>query len=165
MLPLARQPNGSELSTLRVIDAASANCWRKNIERTRAASVAWLPDSFRLLLHAVSASGRVAGGRKRCITAAYSFISLARVRIAGGANDPLIFPGKGETVGPATLAQRFPSNDGRWLLVLVSEGWTKTELYLKDLSQKKSRFMAYHHWQRLYLSRRSAGGTALYHQQ
>ena len=28
------------------------------------------------------------------------------------------------------------SNDGRWLLVDVMEGWTKTELYLKDLSFK-----------------------------
>src|SRR4051794_26281588 len=29
------------------------------------------------------------------------------------------------------------SNDGRWLLVDVSEGWTKTELYLKDFSKKE----------------------------
>ncbi|HZD93690.1 MAG TPA: prolyl oligopeptidase family serine peptidase, partial [Candidatus Sulfotelmatobacter sp.] len=31
-------------------------------------------------------------------------------------------------------------HDGRWLLVNVSEGWTKTELYLKDLSAPASKF-------------------------
>src|SRR6266853_6386227 len=38
-------PNGSELSTLQVIDAGSGALLAEKIERTRAASVAWLPDS------------------------------------------------------------------------------------------------------------------------
>lgn len=38
-------PNGSELSTLQVIDAGSGALLAERIERTRAASVAWLPDS------------------------------------------------------------------------------------------------------------------------
>ena len=37
--------NGSELSTLQVIEASSGNLLAEKIERTRAASVAWLPDS------------------------------------------------------------------------------------------------------------------------
>src|ERR1051325_5392226 len=38
-------PNGSELSTLQVIEVASGKLTAEKIERTRAASVAWLPDS------------------------------------------------------------------------------------------------------------------------
>ena len=37
--------NGSELSTLQVINAETGSLLAENIERTRAASVAWLPDS------------------------------------------------------------------------------------------------------------------------
>ena len=57
------------------------------------------------------------------------------------------------------------SNDGRWLLVDVSEGWTKTELYLKDLSfedlsatiltvgRAAGALPAHHHRRKFYLSR------------
>src|SRR5882757_3612769 len=38
-------PNGSELSTLQVIEVESGKLLAENIERTRSASVAWLPDS------------------------------------------------------------------------------------------------------------------------
>ena len=38
-------PNGSELSTLQVIERASGKLLAEKIERTRAASIAWLPDS------------------------------------------------------------------------------------------------------------------------
>ena len=38
-------PNGSELSTLQVVEAGSGALLAEKIERTRAASVAWLPDS------------------------------------------------------------------------------------------------------------------------
>src|ERR1041385_5242880 len=37
--------NGSELSTLQVIDVSTGRLLPEKIERTRAASVAWLPDS------------------------------------------------------------------------------------------------------------------------
>ena len=37
--------NGSELSTLQIMDAATGTLLTENIERTRAASLAWLPDS------------------------------------------------------------------------------------------------------------------------
>ncbi len=55
---------------------------------------------------------------------------------ADGAHDPLIFPGDGVELAPQHWPNVSISNDGRWLLVDVSEGWTKTELYLKDLSFK-----------------------------
>jgi prolyl oligopeptidase len=48
----------------------------------------------------------------------------------------LIFPADGIELAPQHWPSVSISNDGRWLLVDVSEGWTKTELYLKDLSSK-----------------------------
>src|SRR5207302_9030042 len=50
-----------------------------------------------------------------------------------GAQDSLIFPADGIDLAPQQWPNVSISNDGRWLLVDVSEGWTKTELYLKDL--------------------------------
>ena len=38
-------PNGSELSTLQVIETSTGKLLAEKIERTRAASLAWLPDS------------------------------------------------------------------------------------------------------------------------
>ena len=38
-------PNGSELSTLQVIETSTGKLLPEKIERTRAASLAWLPDS------------------------------------------------------------------------------------------------------------------------
>src|SRR5262249_2563659 len=46
------------------------------------------------------------------------------------AKDPLIF---GEGRDPADWPDAALSNDDRWLLITVAEGWTKTELYLQDL--------------------------------
>jgi prolyl oligopeptidase len=66
------------------------------------------------------------------------FHHLSPADNADGAQDPLIFPGDGIELAPQHWPNVSISNDGRWLLVDVSEGWTKTELYLKDLSVKDS---------------------------
>ena len=49
---------------------------------------------------------------------------------ANSAKDPLIF---GEGRDPQDWLDATLSNDDRWLLIAVSQGWTKTELYLQDL--------------------------------
>ncbi len=49
---------------------------------------------------------------------------------ADAAKDPLIF---GEGRDPQDWPDVDLSNDGRWLLITVEQGWTKTELYLQDL--------------------------------
>jgi prolyl oligopeptidase len=46
------------------------------------------------------------------------------------AKDPLIF---GEGRDPEDWPGVDLSNDGRWLLISVEQGWTKSELYLQDL--------------------------------
>jgi prolyl oligopeptidase len=46
------------------------------------------------------------------------------------AKDPLIF---GEGRDPQDWPNVTLSNDGRWLGIMVEQGWTKTELFLKDV--------------------------------
>src|SRR5205823_1914264 len=44
----------------------------------------------------------------------------------------------GEGRGPEDWPGVSLSNDGRWLLINVSEGWTKSELFLMDLKSDKA---------------------------
>lgn len=126
-------PNGSELSTLQVIEAASGKLLAEKIERTPAASLAWLPDSSGFYYTRYPRAGDVPSGEEMYNRRVF-FHQLGSSE--NGAHDPLIFPGDGIELAPQHWPNVSISNDGRWLLVDVSEGWTKTELYLKDLSLK-----------------------------
>jgi prolyl oligopeptidase len=148
-------PNGSELSTLQVIDAGSGALLAEKIERTRAASVAWLPDSSgfyytryprpgdvpageemysrRVFFHRLASGDHASNANKSGIDESGN---SAGGTDASGMNDPLVFPADGVELAPEHWPNVAVSNDGRWLLVDVSEGWTKTELYLKDLSSE-----------------------------
>jgi prolyl oligopeptidase len=133
-------PNGSELSTLQIINVGSGELLAEKIERTRAASVAWLPDSSGFYYTRYPRPGDVPAGEEMYHRRVF-FHQLHSGDNAGGMNDPLIFPGEGERLAPQDWPGVSLSNDGRWLLVDVSQGWTKTELYLKDLSISASRFL------------------------
>jgi prolyl oligopeptidase len=143
--------NGSELSTLQVIDAGTGALLPEKIERTRAASLAWLPDSSGFYYTRYPRPGDVPAGEEMYHRRVF-FHRLGSGENASGAYDPLIFPGAGEQLAPQHWPNVSVSNDGCWLLVDVSEGWTKTELYLKDLAASES------HFQRL-----TTGGNFLYH--
>jgi prolyl oligopeptidase len=128
-------PNGSELSTLQVIEASSGRLLAENIERTRAASVAWLPDSSGFFYTRYPRPGDVPAGEEMYNRRVF-FHQLSSSGNAEGAQDALVFPADGIELTPQQWPNVSISNDGRWLLVEVSDGWTKTELYLKDLSSK-----------------------------
>src|SRR6185369_10496255 len=128
-------PNGSELSTLQVIETSSGKLLAEKIERTRAASVAWLPDSSGFYYTRYPHPGDVPAGEEMYNRRVF-FHQLTSADNADGAQDPLIFPADDIELAPQHWPNVSLSNDGRWLLVDVSEGWTKTELYLKDLSFK-----------------------------
>ena len=149
-------PNGSELSTLQIIDAGTGTLLAENIERTRAASVAWLPDSSGFYYTRYPRPGDVPAGEEMYHRRVF-FHQLANGDNFSGAHDPLIFPGDGETLAPQHWPNVSISNDGRWLLVDVSEGWTKTELYLKDLSSRNPAAP------QSRLQRITTGGNFLYH--
>jgi prolyl oligopeptidase len=145
--------NGSELSTLQVIEAGSGKLLAERIEHTRSASVAWLPDSSGFYYTRYPRPGEVAPGEEMYNRRVF-FHTLAQGEgeNLGGEQDPLIFPVDGQKLDPQHWPNITISNDGRWLLVEVSEGWTKTELYLKDLSASEGRFQ-----------RITAGHNFLYH--
>jgi prolyl oligopeptidase len=182
--------NGSEISTLQVMNVESGGLLPEKIERARAASVAWLPDSSgfyytryprpgdvpageemynrRVFFHAlgksVAADGTVAAepdngqsagqaaepdngqsagqaaepdNRQSAGQAAEPDNRQSAGQAAepaDGQNDQLVFPPAGAAVDPQHWPDVTLSHDGRWLLVEVSQGWAKSELYLKDLS-------------------------------
>jgi prolyl oligopeptidase len=142
--------NGSELSTLQVIEVSTGRLRPEKIERTRAASVAWLPDSSGFYYTRYPRPGDVPAGEEMYHRRVF-FHALGAGH-ATGSEDPLIFPADGHMIDPQHWPNVTVSNDGLWLLVEISEGWTRSELYLKDLSALPSRF------QRL-----TAGENFLYH--
>jgi prolyl oligopeptidase len=127
--------NGSELSTLQVIESATGKLLAEKIGRTRAASIAWLPDSSGFYYTRYPRPGDVPAGEEMYNRRVF-FHQLSSADNADGAHDLLIFPADDVELAPQHWPNASLSNDGRWLLVDVSEGWTKTELYLKDLSFK-----------------------------
>ncbi len=132
--------NGSELSTLRVIEADSGKNLAEEIERTRAASVAWLPNSSGFYYTRYPRPGDVPAGEEMYNRRVF-FHALGSTQNADGDKDPLIFPGLDQSLDPQHWPNVTISNDGRWLLVEVSQGWTKSELYLKDLSSPAGSFL------------------------
>ena len=118
-------PSGSEISTLRVIETETGRLLPDSIERTRAASVAWKLDDSGFYYTRYPKKGEVPEGQENYNRHVF-YHSLG----SDPARDPLIF---GEGRAPQDWPNVDISNDGRWLLILVEVGWTKSELYLKDL--------------------------------
>ena len=117
-------PNGSEESTLRVIETATGKELSEAIERTRFSSVAWLKDDSGFYYTRHPKKGDVPPGEEVYYPKVF-FHALG----SDAAKDPLIF-------GEGRAPQDFPgvslSDDDRWLVITVSQGWAKSELYLKD---------------------------------
>jgi prolyl oligopeptidase len=118
-------PGGSEISTLRVIETASGKLLPDAIERTRSSSIAWKLDDSGFYYTRYPMKGEVAEGQENYNRHAF-YHSLG----SDPEKDPLIF---GEGRDPQDWPDVAISNDGRWLLISVQIGWTKTELYLQDL--------------------------------
>ena len=119
---------GSEKSVLRVRDVESrARPRRRHPRHARACSLEWRPDGSGLLLHAVSGAGHGAGGRGELSTGACTSTCSAR----DWREDPLVFGGDRP---PEDWPNVHLSPDGRWLAVSVSRGWTRTDVYLRDLT-------------------------------
>jgi prolyl oligopeptidase len=130
-------PNGSEISTLHVIETATGKLFPEKIWRTRAASLVWLPDSSGFYYTRYPRPGDVPAGQEMYNRHVF-FHKLGDVTNADGLKDPLIF---GEGLDPTHWPNLSLSNDGKWLLVEVSEGWSKSELYLKNVADPKSPFV------------------------
>jgi prolyl oligopeptidase len=119
-------PSGSEMSTLHIIETKTGTLLPDTIERTRAASIAWKLDNSGFYYTRYPKKGAVPDGQE---------MYNRHVFYHELSNDPedddqLIF-------GQGRDAEDWPSvslsNDGRWLLINVSQGWTKSELFLMNV--------------------------------
>ena len=123
-------PSGSEMSTLHLVETATGKTLPDAIERTRAASVAWKPDNSGFYYTRYPKKGDVAEGQEM-----YNRHVFYHALRSDAAKDPLIF---GEGQNPEWWPNVGLSEDGRWLLISVEEGWTKSELYLADLQKNNA---------------------------
>jgi prolyl oligopeptidase len=123
-------PSGSEMSTLHVIESKAGEILPDTIERTRAASIAWLHDNSGFYYTRYPKKGEVPPGQEMYNRHVYFHLLGSPVE-----TDNAIF---GEGRGPEDWPGVSLSNDGRWLLINVSEGWTKSELFLMDLKSDKA---------------------------
>jgi prolyl oligopeptidase len=121
-------PSGSEVSTLRVIETVSGKLLPDSIERTRAASLAWKHDNSGFFYTRYPKKGEVPEGQE-----VYNRHVFYHALGTDSAKDPLIF---GEGRNPEWWPDVTLSEDGRWLLIDEGQGWTKTEMFLKDLTSK-----------------------------
>ncbi len=118
-------PSGSEMSTLHILETKTGNALPYTIERTRAASIAWTHDNAGFYYTRYPKKGDVAEGQE-----VYNRHVFYHLLGTDPATDPLVF---GEGRDPEDWPNVKLSNDGRWLLLTVEQGYTKTELFLMDL--------------------------------
>jgi len=119
-------PNGTEISTLHIIETESGKLLADTIPQTRAASIAWKPDNSGFYYTRYPKKGEVPPGQEM-----YNRHVFYHALGKNPADDDAIF-------GEGRDAQDWPnvtiSDDGRWLIINVEQGWTKTELFLKETS-------------------------------
>ena len=121
-------PSGSEMSTLHIIETKTGTVLPDTIERTRAASIAWTPDNSGFYYTRYPKKGDVPAGQEMYNRHVY-YHALGD----DPANDDKPIFGEGRD--PEDWPSVHLSNDGRWLLISVSQGWTKSELYLMDVKK------------------------------
>src|SRR5271165_4491519 len=120
-------PSGSEMSTLHIVETKTGTLLPDTIERTRAASIAWMPDNSGFYYTRYPKKGDVPDGQEMYNRHVF-YHELGTdpetdTKIFGEGRDPEDWPG-------VSL-----DNDGRLLLITVEQGWTKTELFLMDLKK------------------------------
>jgi prolyl oligopeptidase len=124
--------NGSENSTLKIIETASGDALDDTIDRTRFTSLAWKKDNSGFFYSRHPRKGEVLEGQE---------VYYAKVFYHGlgsdPAKDPLIFDplAFGDKPDPQDIPQVNLADDtDRWLLITVSHGWSKSQVYLQDLA-------------------------------
>jgi len=123
-------PSGSEMSTLHVIETKTGTALPDTIERTRACSIAWLHDNSGFYYTRYPKKGDVPAGQE--MYNRHVFFHLLGSPV--DSDDPIFGEGRDAEDWPNVSL----SNDGRWLLINVEQGWTKTELFLMDLKSNKA---------------------------
>ncbi|HEV7500907.1 MAG TPA: prolyl oligopeptidase family serine peptidase, partial [Vicinamibacteria bacterium] len=124
---------GSEKSVLRVRDVDTGRDLADVIPHTRACSLEWRPDGSGFFYTRYPEPGSVPAGEENYHRRVYEHV-LGR----DGREDPLVFGGDRP---PEDWPSVHLSPDGRRLAVSVSRGWTRTDVYLRDLSSPGAGFV------------------------
>jgi prolyl oligopeptidase len=120
-------PSGSEMSTLHIIETKTGTLLADTIERTRAASIAWKLDNSGFYYTRYPKPGEVLAGQEMYNRHVFYHELTNDPEDIPEDSDPPIF---GQGRDPEDWPSVSLSNDGLWLLINVSQGWTKSELFL-----------------------------------
>src|ERR1700693_109505 len=111
-------PSGSEMSTLHIIETKTGRILPDTIERTRAASVAWKLDNSGFYYTRYPKKGEVPDGQEM-----YNrHVFFHQVGSDPDSDDKIFVEGR----DPEDWPNVHLSNDGRWLLIDVEQGCTKS---------------------------------------
>jgi prolyl oligopeptidase len=133
LLAYGLSSSGDEISTLHVLDVETGKDLPDSIARTRAASVAWTPDSKGFYYTRYPALGSVPKGEETYYRRVF-FHHLGE----DPSRDAEVFRPKSQTDWPNVQLSR----DGRWLLVTSYVGFDRNDLYLRDLEKQGGEFVA-----------------------
>jgi prolyl oligopeptidase len=120
---------GSEESTLRIRDVVRGRDLTDTIPRARYSSVCWLPGSKRFFYARFPAPGSVPAGEEKYHRKIYEH-EIGR----DPERDPMVF-GQGQPMTDFPSCTISPN--GRWLLIRVHQGWSKSSLWIGDTSKPK----------------------------
>lgn len=122
--------NGDEWSTLRIVDVATGAWLPDTIDRARYSSVAWLPGRTGFYYTRYPIPGTVPAGQEH-----YNSHAFYHALGSDAASDPKVF---GEGRSPQDMLHLAISPDGRWLVVIASQGWVRSEVFVRDLQTRTS---------------------------
>lgn len=125
---------GDEKSTLKIIEVANGNELPDRILHTRYCSLAWLPDGSGFYYTRYPAPGEVAAGEEN-----YNrHLFLHRIGDDPAADRKIFGDGR----RPEEMIDVDLSPDGRHLVIMVQEGWRRSDLYVRDLSKDDEGLLA-----------------------
>lgn len=139
LLAFGLSEGGTELSTLYVLDVDSGERLSSDLDKipyTRAASIAWLPDSSGFFYTRYPVPGSVPAGEEM-----YNRHVFFHALGADWQQDADVF-------GSGRAREDWPnleiSVSGRWLSVQVQQGWARSELYVLDRDNTDGGFIPIH---------------------
>ena len=122
---------GDEKSVLHVRDVETGVDRADLIPNTRYCSLGWLPDSSGFYYTRYPAKGSVPPGQEN-----YGRHVFFHLLGTDPAKDPEIF---GQERRPEEMIEIDLSPDGRWLTVIVYDGWARTDLLVRDVGREAGR--------------------------
>ncbi len=130
MLVYGISTGGDERSTLQVLDVTSGEHLPDRIPHTRAASVAWEPDGRAFLYTRYPGGVRPQAGDDAAARGELRHVHRHQLG-RPWTTDPVIWDALPD---PTAWASVSLSADGRWMLVHLAVGWSRTDVHLVDRS-------------------------------